>query len=155
MRHASLPEDAKHQITLPKEHHVTNLIVQHYHFASGHSGGEYVLSLQRSKFWVIRANSVLHKLLTNCFSCRGRQVPVCSQKMADLSKERVTRGQPPFSHVGIDFFGPFMVKQGRSQVKRYGCIESWEDLNPVFYIYLLYLTTTLKEQSVPTAAVIL
>ena len=30
--------------------------------------------------------------------------------MADLSKERVTRGQPPFSHVGIDFFGPFMVK---------------------------------------------
>ena len=110
MRHASLPEDAKHQITLPKEHHVTNLIVQHYHFASGHSGGEYVLSLQRSKFWVIRANSVVHKLLTNCFSCRGWQAPVCSQKMADLSKERVTRGQPPFSHVGIDFFGPFMVK---------------------------------------------
>ena len=31
-------------------------------------------------------------------------------------------GQPPFSHVGIDFFGPFLVKQGRSQVKRYGCI---------------------------------
>ena len=31
-------------------------------------------------------------------------------------------GQPPFSHVGIDFFSPFLVKQGRSQVKRYGCI---------------------------------
>ena len=33
-------------------------------------------------------------------------------------------------------------------------IESQEDLNPVLYIYLLYLTTTLKEQwvqSVPTA----
>ena len=33
-------------------------------------------------------------------------------------------------------------------------IESREDLNPVFYIYLLYLTTTLKKQwvqSVPTA----
>ena len=155
MRYASLPEDTKHQITLPKDHHVTNLIVRHYHFASGHSGGEYVLSLQRSKFGVIRANSVVHKLLANCFSCRGRQAPVCSQKMADLSKERVTRGQPPFSHVGIDFFGPFIVKEERSQVKRYGCIESREDLNPVFYIYLLSLTTTLKEQSVPTAAVIL
>ena len=29
---------------------------------------------------------------------------------------------PPFSLVGIDYFGSFMVKQGRSQVKRYGCI---------------------------------
>ena len=93
-----------------------------YHFASGHSGREYVLPLLRSKFWVIRANSVVRKLLANCFSCRRRPAPVCSQKMADLPKERVTRGQPLFSHVGIDFFGPFMEKQGRSQVKRHGCI---------------------------------
>ena len=42
--------------------------------------------------------------------------------MADLPKERVTPRQPPFSHVGIDYFGPFVVKQGRSQVKGYGCI---------------------------------
>ena len=47
---------------------------------------------------------------------------MCSQKMADLPKECVTPGQPPFSHVGIDCFGSFMVKQGRSQVKRYTCI---------------------------------
>ena len=122
LRHASLPEDAKHQIILPKDHHATNLIVRHYHFASGHSGREYVLPLLRSKFWVIRANSVVRKLLANCFSCRRRPAPVCSQKMVDLPKESVTRGQPSFSHVGIDFFGPFMEKQGRSQVKRYGCI---------------------------------
>ena len=65
---------------------------------------------------------MVRKLLANCFSCRRRPAHVCSQKMADLPKERVTGGQPPFSHVGIDFFGPFMDKQGRSQVKRYGCI---------------------------------
>lgn len=57
--------------------------------------------------------------LAKCFDCRRRQVPVCNQKMADLPEERVIPGQPPFSHVGIDFFGPFPVKQGRSQVKRY------------------------------------
>ena len=65
---------------------------------------------------------MVRKLLANCFSCRRRQAPVCSQKMADLPRERVTPGQPPFSHVGIDYFGPFMVTQGRSLVKRYGCI---------------------------------
>ena len=47
---------------------------------------------------------------------------MCSQKITDLPKERVTPGKPPFSHVGIDYFGSFMVKQGRSQVKRYTCI---------------------------------
>ena len=122
LHHASLPEDAKHQIILPKDHHVTNLIVWHYHFASGHSGREHLPSLLRSKFWVIRANSVVRKLLANCFSCTWRQAPVCCQKMADLPKERVTPRQPPFSHVGIDYFGPFVVKQGRSQVKGYDCI---------------------------------
>ena len=122
MQHALLPEDAKHHIILPKDHHVMNLIVRHYHFASGHSGREYVLLPLRSKFWAIRANSVVHKLLPICFSCRRRQAPVCSQKMADLPKEHVTHGLPPFSHVRINCLGQFMVKQGRSQVKRYGCI---------------------------------
>ncbi len=44
------------------------------------------------------------------------------QKMADLPAERVSNLQPPFTHVGVDYFGPFNVKVGRSQVKRYGCI---------------------------------
>lgn len=42
--------------------------------------------------------------------------------MADLPSERVTPDKPPFSFVGVDCFGPFVVKRGRSQVKRYGCI---------------------------------
>ena len=70
LRRASLPQDAKHQIILPKNHHVTNLIIRHYHLMCGHSGREYVLSLVRGKFWVIHANSVVHKLLAKCFDCR-------------------------------------------------------------------------------------
>ena len=29
---------------------------------------------------------------------------------------------PPFTFVGVDFFGPILVKIGRSEVKRYGCL---------------------------------
>ena len=42
--------------------------------------------------------------------------------MADLPADRVTPGKPPFSLVGVDCFGPFMVRRGRSQVKRYGVL---------------------------------
>ena len=42
--------------------------------------------------------------------------------MADLPKERITPDKPPFTAVGVDYFGPLEVKQGRSRVKRYGCI---------------------------------
>ena len=42
--------------------------------------------------------------------------------MSNLPKERVTPNKSPFSTVGIDYFGPLMIKQRRGQVKRYGCL---------------------------------
>ena len=42
--------------------------------------------------------------------------------MADLPEDRLTPEKPPFSFVGIDYFGPLEVKQGRSRVKRYGSL---------------------------------
>ena len=42
--------------------------------------------------------------------------------MADLPEDRLVPDQPPFTNVGVDFFGPFAVKRGRSIVKRYGVI---------------------------------
>ena len=42
--------------------------------------------------------------------------------MADLPQGRLQYDTPCFSHVGIDYFGPILVKQGRSQDKRYGCL---------------------------------
>ena len=42
--------------------------------------------------------------------------------MAELPKDRGTPGEPPFTYVGIDCFGPREVKQRWSLVKRYGCL---------------------------------
>ena len=113
---------SKHQIILPKSDHVSTLIIEHCHLVSGHSGREYVLSLLREKFWIVKASSAIRRVLSKCVSCRRRQRPVCEQKMADLPVDRLTPDQPPFTSVGIDYFGPFQVKRGRSLVKRYGVI---------------------------------
>lgn len=42
--------------------------------------------------------------------------------MADLPEERVVPDLPPFTNVGVDYFGPVDVKRGRSIVKRYGVV---------------------------------
>lgn len=42
--------------------------------------------------------------------------------MADLPKDRLQPDLPPFTSVGVDYFGPFEVKRGRSFIKRYGVI---------------------------------
>ena len=47
--------------------------------------------------------------------------PLQIQKMADLPVDRV-EPSAPFSYCAVDFFGPFPIKEKRSEVKRYGVI---------------------------------
>lgn len=42
--------------------------------------------------------------------------------MASLPEDRLLPDKPPFTNVGVDYFGPFNVKRGRSTVKRYGVL---------------------------------
>ena len=42
--------------------------------------------------------------------------------MADLPVDRTVIGEPAFSRVGTDYFGPFIIKRGRTSVKRYGVL---------------------------------
>ena len=42
--------------------------------------------------------------------------------MADLPEERTSTTDPPYTFVGVDYFGPMNVKFRRGSTKRYGCI---------------------------------
>ncbi|XP_068757566.1 uncharacterized protein [Montipora capricornis] len=118
---APISDEARQQVILPRQHHVVELIIRHYHEVSGHSGQEYVLSLIRQRYWIIKARTTLRRLLSACFRCR-RQAPIQEQKMAHLPEDRVTPSKPPFSFVGVDSFGPYHVLRGRTIIKRYGVI---------------------------------
>jgi hypothetical protein len=119
---SSLPSAHKHQIILPKKHYIAVLIARHYHELSGHSGKEYVLALLRQKYWIINARCVIRQVQRSCMICRKRSAVPSVQKMADLPSDRVLPDSPPFTYVGVDLFGPFFVKLGRNEIKRYGCI---------------------------------
>ena len=122
LKHATLSDEAKYPVILPKQHHIVDLIVRHYHHKSGHSGIEHVLSLIRERFWIVKARVPVRKIINECFDCKKRLQKPGMQKMADLLPERVSPDMPPFTYVGYDCFGPFMVKRKRCQEKRYGIL---------------------------------
>ena len=74
------------------------------------------------KDWITNANSATRKNISKCFIYRRQRGKLGEQKMSDLPKERVLPDKAPFTNVGVDYFGPFDVKRGRSLIKRYGVI---------------------------------
>ena len=122
LNHGSIEEYKKHPIVLPRNHHITEILVRHYHVKAGHSGKELVMSHIRERFWILGARRIIRQIQNQCFTCRKLYSKPLIQRMADLPTDRLEAEKPPFSSVGVDFFGPFIVKSGRNQLKRYGCI---------------------------------
>ena len=125
---AALPEETKHPMIISKDQHVATLILKHIHQQLGPSGRNHVLSTLRRRYWITGANSAVRRVITECSVCRRHKGKMMEQKMADLPKERILPDHPPFTNVGVDYFGPIEVKSGRGTVKRYGmpftCLSS-------------------------------
>ena len=81
-----------------------------------------MLAKVRERYWIFGANQLAKRISRECCICRKHHAKQYEQVMADLPDYRVNADGAPFENVGIDYFGPFLVKGGRSQVKRYGLI---------------------------------
>ena len=106
---------SKHPVILPKYHPVSLLILQQTHSDLKHAGVNHMLSSLRQRYWLINAPSAIKRLLSVCVTCRRLKSHVCEH-------DCITPDEAPFTRVGVDYFGPFEVKQKRSLVKRYGVI---------------------------------
>ena len=121
IKHSMFQYDFKHPIVIPHKSPVALLIARDQHdFA--HVGTEWTLSMLRDKYWITKARHVLRNVKSNCIKCKKLRGKTCVQRMADLPEERMIPDKAPFSYVGTDCFGPILVKLGRSEVKRYGCL---------------------------------
>ena len=122
LANANETESYKHPLILPKDHHVTKLIISYAHEQVKHQGRGLTLNNLRSLgYWVIGGSKVIRNFIRQCVTCRRLRRTTEVQKMADLPSPRVDPS-PPFLFCGIDVFGPFYVNQRRVQVKRYGLL---------------------------------
>ena len=138
---AQLSEKAKHPIIIPYKHHVTNLIIKHYHLNVGHIGQESVLACLRQQFWIPKGLSAVRQVIRLCIDCQTIKRPPSTRFMADLPRDRTKVYEPPFTSVRIDYFGPFEVKQGKSCVKRWGCLFTCLSVRAVHIEIVLSLNT--------------
>ncbi|XP_062713617.1 uncharacterized protein LOC134290481 [Aedes albopictus] len=111
--------DAKFPVILPTNHRLTELLIDWYHRRFGHHSNETVVNEIRQRYHISTLRTVVRKVAKGCQWCTvNRALPVVP-RMAPLPEVRVTPFVRPFSLVGIDYFGPYMIKIGRSQVKRW------------------------------------
>lgn len=119
---ATLHSDVKQPAILPKGHHVSRLLIKHFHEQICHQGRGMTMNEIRSKgFWILGCSSEVSSIIYLCLKCRKYRKSTQEQVMADLPPERLA-ATPPFTYSGMDCFGPFYVKEGRKELKRYGLL---------------------------------
>ncbi|XP_014678718.1 PREDICTED: uncharacterized protein LOC106818533, partial [Priapulus caudatus] len=114
----------KHPIILPnaKSSHVVGLIVMHHPQGVAHQGRGFTINaLREHGYWIIGCSRAVSSLIYRCVTCRKLRGSCQTQKMAQLPEDRIEPA-PPFTYCGIDCFGPFVVKDGRRELKRYGLL---------------------------------
>jgi hypothetical protein len=122
----SRAEVPQHPAIIPADCHVSTLIVRHYHHIFANCGVDYVLSILRQRYWILRGRPLIKRLINSkhngCKLCKRYSGSMSKQRMADLPPARVTPTGRAFASVGVDYFGPFCVKFKRGTTKRFGCI---------------------------------
>ena len=70
----------------------------------------------------MNAKITVRRVLSECVTCKRIHPRTQNQIMAELPPARFQIKEAPFSHTGVDLFGPFVTKVKCSNVKRYGCL---------------------------------
>ncbi|XP_055701660.1 uncharacterized protein LOC129800941 [Phlebotomus papatasi] len=101
--------DHKHPILLPYKHHFTDLVAQHFHTTTLHGGPKLLLNAMRMEYWPINGMRVAKRITGRCLNCFKVKPRGVEQLMADCQTNRV-RQYRPFTHTGVDYCGPFLLK---------------------------------------------
>lgn len=122
LHESSLSFAEKHPIIVPNKAHISQLIVRHYHEKTAHQGRGFTLArIKSAGYWITGSKAMIASCIHHCVICRKNRGKPAEQLMAPLPPDR-TEEAPPFTYIGIDCFGPFTVKDGRKEVKRWGLL---------------------------------
>ncbi|XP_006823753.1 uncharacterized protein LOC102809855 [Saccoglossus kowalevskii] len=122
VRRANLPPNLKHPVVLPSRSHITSVLVRHHHKRTAHAGRTHMLNeIRVNGYWILKSRVAVASCFWKCIPCKKLSGKPVIQKMSDLPEDRLAE-HPPFTYSGVDYFGPFYTRVGRSDQKRWGVI---------------------------------
>ncbi|KAI7805222.1 hypothetical protein IRJ41_002204 [Triplophysa rosa] len=121
-RASDLDLEAIHPIVLDPRHPTTKLLIKDTDQRLLHPGSERVLAELRRQYWVLRGREAVRKHQYTCRDCQLWRAKPQTPHLADLPPCRLNLYKPPFYSTGVGCFGPFTVKIGSRQEKRWGII---------------------------------
>lgn len=87
-----------------------------------HPGAKRLFAELRRKYWILRGREAVRREQRGCAECQKWRSQPISPRMADLPTARLRLHKPPFFSTGMDCFGPFIVKLGQRNEKRWGIL---------------------------------
>lgn len=126
IKNSNYPFAKKFPALLPRNHPLTKLIFRFYHEKLLHCGAQQLLAVIRESYWPISGRSTTRSITHNCIKCFRANPRSYDPFMGDLPAKRLQAGSPAFSHVGIDYAGPILIKdrklRGSKLIKAYICL---------------------------------
>ena len=117
IKNSNLCFDVKHPVLLPKHHHFTKLIIQHFHTQHLHARAQATLAAIRQQYWIISSRRAIRQVLHKCIPCFRVKPTISFQKIGNLPDQRLNPGRP-FQKSGIDYCGPINIKEGCGRGRR-------------------------------------
>lgn len=105
--------ETKRPIILPRKHRITQLIVDHYHRRYKHANHATALNEIRQAYAIPALRVVMKGIRASCQRCKNLLAQPKIPEMAELPPGRLATYTLPFTYVGVDYFGPIRVRNGR------------------------------------------
>lgn len=112
LNNSNLTYDRKHPIILPPNNQFTNLIIECEHKRLLHAGNQSTLAALRQNYWIISGKGAVKRVLRQCITCFKANPKTIQPLMGDLPASRTLPARP-FQRCGVDYCGPFMIKEGQ------------------------------------------
>jgi hypothetical protein len=109
LQNSCLPYEQQHPILLPKNHPVIKSLINFHHFRCHHAGPQALMSILRSKYWIVGMRNMVRKAVSECIKCFKFRPKIASQLMGELPKQRVNPSRP-FLNAGVDLCGPVWIR---------------------------------------------